>query len=229
VLPTSTADVVPAGVPRLPPEERVFIEDPSTPAPGADAFRWFFYAASPPWSATRHSLSNVRALQKEFAVKLRNVYSFFTIYAHIDGFVPHRAAPVPGAQSQPELDRWIRSELALATRHVTECMDAYDVFGATQGLVAFVDALSNWWVRRSRARFWRSVWDDDKRSAYDTLYECLVTVSKLTAPFTPYAAETMYRNLVGRTGVGRESVHLEDWPDADAAAVDEGARAQIWV
>jgi isoleucyl-tRNA synthetase len=229
VLPTSTADVLPAGVPRLPPEERVFIEDPSTPAPGADAFRWFFYAASPPWSATRHSLSNVRALQKEFAVKLRNVYSFFTIYANIDGFVPNGAGPVLGRKSQPELDRWIRSELALTTRQVTECMDAYDVFGATQRLVAFVDALSNWWVRRSRARFWRSVWDDDKRSAYDTLYECLVTVSKLTAPFTPYAAEAMYQNLVGRTGRGRESVHLEDWPAADVAAVDEGLSHKIEV
>ncbi|MGO9837591.1 MAG: isoleucine--tRNA ligase [Polyangiaceae bacterium] len=227
VLPTSVADVLPAAVPRLPPEERVFIEDPATPAPGADAFRWFFYAASPPWSATRHSLSNVRALQKEFAVKLRNVYSFFTIYANIDGFRPSGPRTAGEHPSQPELDRWIRSELALTTCQVTTCMNEYDVYAATQRLVAFVDALSNWWVRRSRSRFWRSGWDADKGCAYDTLYECLVTVSKLTAPFTPYAAEAMYQNLVGRTGAGRESVHLEDWPEADMASVDAGLSRKI--
>jgi isoleucyl-tRNA synthetase len=229
VLPTSAADVTPVAVPRLPPEERVFIADPSTSSPGADAFRWFFYAASPPWSATRHSLSNVRALQKEFAVKLRNVYSFFTIYANIDGYRPLADVPSVVRAPRPELDRWIRSELALVTRRVTAFMDEYDVYAATQALVAFVDALSNWWVRRSRARFWRSGWDDDKRAAYDALYECLVSLSKLTAPFTPYAAEAMYQNLVGRTARGRESVHLEDWPEADLAAVDEGLSKKIEV
>jgi isoleucyl-tRNA synthetase len=232
VLPCAAKDIKPADVPRLPREERVTIEDPSTPAPGADAFRWFFYAASPPWSATRHSLSNVRALQKEFAVKLRNVYAFFTIYANIDQFrppsgeaaLPTVAAPKGGqAAARPELDRWIRSELAEAAREVTARMDEYDVFGATQRLVALVDGLSNWWVRRSRARFWKSGWDDDKRSAYETLYGCLVTVAKLIAPFTPYAAETMYQNLVVRAHVpgARESVHLEDWPEAEPSEIDE--------
>jgi isoleucyl-tRNA synthetase len=218
VLPTSVTDVAPVAVPRLPPEERVVIADPSTPAPGADAFRWFFYASSPPWSATRHSLSNVRALQKDFAVKLRNVYSFFTIYANIDGFDPK----VEPSAIEVELDRWILSELSLTVRAVTERMDAYDCYGATQKLVGFVDALSNWYVRRSRKRFWKSGLGADKRSAYDTLYKCLVTMAKLSAPFTPYAAETMYQNLVVGAGLAaaRESVHLEDWPLADATAVD---------
>ncbi|HZU83314.1 MAG TPA: class I tRNA ligase family protein, partial [Polyangiaceae bacterium] len=222
VLPCATKDVKPVDVPRLAPEERVTIEDPATPAPGADAFRWFFYAASPPWSTTRHALSNVRALQKEFAVKLRNVYSFFTIYANIDGFRPHARHGV-APDTRPELDRWIRSEVALVVRDVTARMDEYDVFGATQRLVALVDALSNWWVRRSRARFWTSRWDDDKLSAYETLYGALVTIAKLTAPFTPYAAEAMYQNLVVGAAVSgaRESVHLEDWPDADPADIDE--------
>ncbi len=220
VLPTSTADILPVGVSRLPPEERVVIEDPATPAPGADAFRWFFYASSPPWSATRHSLSNVRALQKDFAVKLRNVYSFFTIYGNIDGFDPNDAPP-PGPDDV-ELDRWISSELAITVRAVAERMDAYDCYGATQRLVAFVDALSNWYVRRSRKRFWRSGLDADKRRAYATLHRCLVTLAKLTAPFTPYAAESMYQNLVVRPGLAgaRESVHLEDYPVADEAAID---------
>jgi isoleucyl-tRNA synthetase len=235
VVPTTTPDVLPVAVPRLPAEQRVLVEDPATPAPGADAFRWFFYAASPPWSATRHSLSNVRALQKEFAVKLRNVYSFFTIYANIDGFVPGDALtrrPSTGtgagkssdaAAALPELDRWVRGELGQTVRDVTARMDQYDVYAATQRLVAFVDGLSNWWVRRSRARFWRSGWDDDKRSAYETLYECLIVIARLTAPFTPYAAEGMYQNLVVRGGLpgARESVHLEDWPEADDVPFDE--------
>ncbi|MDP9001875.1 MAG: isoleucine--tRNA ligase [Myxococcota bacterium] len=221
VLPCAAKDIKPVDVPWLPREERVTVEDPSTHAPGADAFRWFFYAASPPWSATRHALSNVRALQKEYAIKLRNVYSFFTIYANIDQFRPG-AEPVLVETARPEIDRWIRGELMHAVREVTAHMDAYDVFGATQRLVALVDALSNWWVRRSRARFWKSAWDDDKRSAYETLYECLVTIAKLSAPFTPYSAEGMYQNLVVRAGVAGacESVHLEAWPEADGSVND---------
>ncbi|HEY1695725.1 MAG TPA: isoleucine--tRNA ligase [Polyangiaceae bacterium] len=216
----SAKDVKPVEVPWLPKDQRATIRDPNSTAPGADAFRWFFYAASPPWSATRHSLSNVRTLQKEFAVKLRNVFSFFTIYANIDGFDPGSRAP---AGAPPELDRWIRSELAITVRDVTAKMDDYDVYGATQHLIAFVDALSNWWVRRSRSRFWRSGWDDDKASAYDTLYRTLATLAKLTAPFTPYGAEGMYQNLVvhARAAGARESVHLEDWPEVDAGAIDE--------
>ena len=221
VVPTSRKGVKPTDVAWLDPEERVTVRDFDSTSPGADAFRWFFYAASPPWSTTRHSLSNVRALQKEFAVKLRNVYSFFTIYGNIDGFEP--ASVQLAKHPLPELDRWLRSELAITVRDVTARMDDYDVYGATQRLVSFVDALSNWWVRRSRARFWRSGWDDDKRSAYATLYESLVTLAKVIAPFTPYAAEAIYQNLVVRPGVpgAAESVHLEDWPEADVAAIDE--------
>src|SRR5580693_6433804 len=163
---TATRDVKPVEVPRLPAEERLSIEDPSSSAPGADAFRWFFYASNPPWSNTRHSLSNVRALQKEFLVKLRNTYSFFVIYANIDGWVPTSQAH--GVKN--ELDHWIESELAQTVRAVTDRMDAYDVYGATQKLIDFVDALSNWWVRRSRERFWRSGMDPNKRAAYETLY-----------------------------------------------------------
>ncbi|MDP9033245.1 MAG: isoleucine--tRNA ligase [Myxococcota bacterium] len=229
LLPASSLDVMPAEVPRLPREQRVVLEDPSTTAPGADAFRWFFYASSPPWSTTRYSLSNVRTLQREFAVKLRNVYSFFTIYAGIDDFRP--AVVATPSEVQPELDRWLRGELALTTRDVTARLDQYDIFAATQRLVTFVDALSNWWVRRSRTRFWKPGWDGDKRSAYETLYACLVTLSKLTAPFTPFGAEAMYQNLVVGAGVHgrRESVHLEDWPEADLAAIDDRLSRKIEV
>jgi isoleucyl-tRNA synthetase len=230
VLPASSRDVMPSQVPRLPHEERVTVEDPSTPAPGADAFRWFFCASSPPWSATRHSLSNVRSLQKEFSVKLRNVYSFFTIYANIDGF-EGRAREVA---DRPEIDRWMTSELALTVQGITASLDGYDVFGAAQKLIGLVDSLSNWWVRRSRARFWRSGWDPDKTSAYETLYRCLVTLTKLIAPFTPYAAEGMWQNLVvepallGGMAVER-SVHLAAWPSADENEVDRGLSRKIQI
>jgi isoleucyl-tRNA synthetase len=228
---TTKPDVKPMDVPWLPPAERVTLRDPSSPAPGADAFRWFFYASNPPWNATRHSLSNVRALQKEFLVKLRNVFSFFTIYANIDGFDPagdSGKALVPIA-SRPELDRWILSELASTVAEVTADLDAYDVYAATGKLTSFVDALSNWYVRRSRDRFWRPLTDwtehEDKKAAYQTLYEALVTLSQLIAPFVPYAAESMYRTLVagpaekGGTLVP-ESVHLTLYPAATPERID---------
>jgi len=229
---TSKKDVKPVEVPGLPAKERATVLDPTTPAPGADAFRWFFYAGSPPWSTTRHSLSNVRDLQKETLVKLRNVYSFFTIYASIDGFDPRTPASPP--QKRPEIDRWIRSELELLVTGVTADLDAYDVYGATGKITGFVDALSNWYVRRSRDRFWRSAEsgiDDDKRAAYETLYECLVTLAGVMAPFTPYMAEGIYRNLVVRGMAGgsevAESVHLTSFPSADATLIDQGLSQTI--
>jgi len=225
--PTSKKDVKPVEVPGLPNMERVAILDPSTPAPGADAFRWFFFAGSPPWSTTRHSLSNVRDLQKETLVKLRNVYSFFTIYGNIDGFDPSQPASDPTKRS--EIDRWILSELNLLVQGVTTDLDAYDAYGATTKISSFVDALSNWYVRRSRDRFWRATdatggMDADKRAAYETLYECLVTLAATMAPFTPYQSEAIYRNLVGKglAGTNRaESVHLTSFPEPNVALIDK--------
>jgi isoleucyl-tRNA synthetase len=224
--PTSKKDVKPVEVPGLPNLERVAILDPSTPAPGADAFRWFFFAGSPPWSTTRHSLSNVRDLQKETLVKLRNVYSFFTIYANIDGFDPSQPASDPKKRS--EIDRWILSELNLLVQDVTSALDSYDAYGATLKITDFVDALSNWYVRRSRDRFWRAkdasgAMDADKRAAYETLYESLVTLAGVMAPFTPYQSEAMYRNLVvkGLAATQAESVHLTAFPEPNAALIDK--------
>ena len=223
VTATSKWNVRPVEVPSLPANERVAVKDPASQAPGADAFRWFFYASNPPWSSTRHSLANVRALQKEFLIKLRNVYSFFTIYANIDGFDPFGAAR--GTARESELDRWILSELSLTTQQVTSDLDAYDVYAATQRLTAFVDALSNWYVRRSRDRFWRAGWDADKAAAYATLYRVLTVTSKLIAPFVPYLAEQIFQNLVvvparATKHAVPESVHLALFPEADASAID---------
>jgi len=226
---TAKKDVKPVEVPSLPTSERVAIVDPTTPAPGADAFRWFFYAGSPPWSTTRHSLSNVRDLQKETLVKLRNVYSFFTIYANIDGFDP--TAPASDPKKRPEIDRWILSELNLLVQSVTADLDGYDVYGATGKITTFVDALSNWYVRRSRDRFWRSAesgLDEDKRAAYETLHHCLVTLARVMAPFTPYQAEAIWRNLaVKGAGAKEESVHLTTFPEPDVALVDKGLSSTI--
>lgn len=228
--PTTKKDVKPVEVPRLPEGERVSLVDPSTPAPGADAFRWFFFASNPPWSNTRHSLSNVRAFQKETLVKLRNVYSFFTIYANIDGFDPSATPSDP--KKRPEIDRWILSELHLLVEAVTKDLDGYDLYTATGRISAFVDALSNWYVRRCRDRFWAPLENgalgESKRTAYETLYACLVTIAQVMAPFTPYQAEEMWQNLVvkGRRDAC-ESVHLSDWPAADTTLVDRSLSQTI--
>jgi isoleucyl-tRNA synthetase len=238
------AKVMAVEVPRLPESQRVTIEDSHTPSPGADAFRWFFYASSPPWTNTRHSLTNVRTAQKEFQIKLRNVYSFFTIYANIDGFDPSEgAAELKGLDAdalakgqgyrpvseRALLDRWMLSELALTTRDVTAHLEGYRVYESALRLIDCVDALSNWYVRRSRERFWASGFSQDKRDAYWTLYACLTTLSRLCAPFIPFFAEEMYQNLVRRPWPGSqaESVHLCHWPTPDAAAVDEALSVEM--
>jgi isoleucyl-tRNA synthetase len=226
---TTVKDVPPVEVPRLPAGARVSIVDPTTPAPGADAFRWFFYASNPPWSNTRHSLSNVRAMQKETLVKLRNVYSFFTIYANIDGFDPTAAPSDP--KKRPEIDRWILSELHMLVDFVTKDLDGYDLYTATGRITAFVDALSNWYVRRSRDRFWAPLEDGklgaEKRAAYETLWESLTTLAQVMAPFTPYTSEGVWRNLAWK-GAGREeSVHLTSWPATNAALVDKALSQTI--
>ncbi len=211
----------------LPAEERVNVSSAQAASPGADAFRWFFFAGNQPWSNKRHSLANIRMIQKDFPLKLRNVYAFFTIYANIDGFDPghHQGRPV---SKRPLLDRWILSELALTTKTVCEQMDDFHAYEAATALSAFVDGLSNWHLRRSRARYWKSEFDDDKRDAYATLYECLTTVIKLASPFTPFLCEEIYQNIVRRAGdSASESVHLCDFPRADEAVIDRGLSEEM--
>jgi isoleucyl-tRNA synthetase len=218
------ARILPREVPGLPAAQKLWVDDPSSPAPGADAFRWFFFSSNPPWSPTRHSLSAVRAAQRELPLKLRNVYAFFTIYAGIDGFDPSDAACLAGrrpARERTRVDRWILSELALTTQAVTAQMDAFGIYEATGALTELVDALSNWYVRRNRERFWAPGLGPDKLDVHWTLYECLTALARLLAPFLPYATEELWQNLVrGPDPRAAESVHLADWPQADAAAVD---------
>jgi isoleucyl-tRNA synthetase len=215
--------VMPREVPALEVEAKVWVDDPSSAAPGADAFRWFFFSSNPPWNPTRHSLSGVRATQRELPMKLRNVYAFFSIYADIDGFDPTDESGRRPVSERAQIDRWVLSELAIATRDVIENMDAYRVYEATGVLTGFVDALSNWYVRRNRDRFWAPGLAPEKLDAHWTLYECLTSLAGLVAPFIPHAAEEMWQNLVGRPfGADREeSVHLAAYPEPDLGAIDE--------
>lgn len=231
-LELAPADTRPAEVPGLPAARRVVLEDRGTPAPGADAFRWFFYASNPPWSNTRHSLGNVRGLQKELPIKLRSVYAFFVTYANIDDFDPVKDEKSRRkVKERALLDRWIISELEKTKKKVVEHMDAFRSFDAAQTLNGFVEALSNWYVRRSRSRFWAAGRDQDKLDAFWTLYQCLRDLALLTAPFTPFQAEGLYQNLVvGPFGKSApESVHLSSYPTADASLVDEGLSATMAV
>ena len=218
-------EIMPREVPRLAAVNKLWIEDPTSSAPGADAFRWFFYASNPPWNPTRHSLAGVRAQQRELPLKLRNVYAFFTIYADIDGFDPSKELCRAGCRPPREralIDRWILSELALTSTEVIQKMDEFRVYDATVALTAFVDALSNWYVRRCRSRFWAAGLEADKLDVHWTLYECLVALAKLLAPFLPYATEEIWQNLVRRPfpDSEEESVHLCDYPEPDREAID---------
>ncbi|NPV09861.1 MAG: isoleucine--tRNA ligase [Anaerolineae bacterium] len=193
---------------------------------GADALRWYMYTAAPPGNPRRFSMDLVGVALREFLLTLWNTYSFFVTYANIDGFDPAKNN-VPVAE-RPELDRWVLAELHSLTAAVDGALARYDVPAAARPIERFVDNLSNWYVRRSRRRFWKSEADRDKAAAYLTLYECLVTVAKLLAPFTPFIAEEMYRNLVARVDpAAPDSVHLCDFPQADVSLVDEGLRADM--
>ena len=212
---------------------------------GADALRWYFFANQAPWTSIIYSERAIKESIPEFLLRLWNVYSFFVIYANIDGFDP--AASLDGEvgeltpailatakdyRSVPdrgELDRWILSELNRTAAAVTEAMDRYDNFGACGALTEFVDALSNWYVRRSRDRFWSSEHSTDKTDAYWTLYECLLSTSKLVAPFVPFVSELIWQNLASGVFGARavRSVHLCDYPAGDAAVIDESLSQEM--
>jgi len=196
---------------------------------GADPMRWALYTTSPPDYPRRMSLKTIleqvaESLRK-FSLTLWNTYSFFVTYANIDGFDPRH--PAPPVAERAALDRWILSELHSLVRAVDDGMSRYDMTGTARAIQAFVEELSNWYVRRSRRRFWKSEADQDKAAAYATLYECLVTVCKLIAPYQPFTAEELYQNLVRSLDPeAPESVHHSDFPAADLALIDEQLMAE---
>lgn len=179
---------------------------------GADTTRWYLVTNSPPWRPTLFDEEALVEVQRKFFGTLVNTYSFFALYANIDKF-NFSEALVP-YKERPEIDRWIISKLNALVEEYEKQMDAYDVTKAARAVSDFtIDQLSNWYVRRSRRRFWKSEMNKEKLSAYQTLYECLNTVAKLTSPFAPFIAEEIYRNLNTVTGKEKfESVHLADFP-----------------
>jgi len=186
---------------------------------GADALRWYFLTAAPPGNARRFSEQLISEVTRQFLLTLWNVYSFFITYANIDEFNPASET----AKIEPSvLDRWIVSELNQLVADVDTALEGYNPTEAGRKIEGFVGDLSNWYVRRSRRRFWKSENDADKLAAYTTLYQCLVTASKLLAPFTPFLAEELYRNLVCPAfPKAPDSVHLADFPVADKEKIEE--------
>ena len=170
---------------------------------GADAFRWYFFTSKQPWDGYRFSVEAVGEGVRLFLKQLWNTYAFLTLYENAAGAPAAGAAP---AGEETELDRWVLSRLAATVEEVTESLEAFDATTGGRAIAAFVDDLSNWYVRRSRRRFW-----DGDPVAFATLRTCLVTTAKLLAPFTPFVADEIYDNLDGT----EPSVHLADWPAAD--------------
>ena len=186
---------------------------------GADALRWYLFTASHPGEARRFSDKLVNETLRRVLLTLWNVYSFFTNYANIDEFEPDQ---IPADwRPEAELDRWILSELNTLVQQVDDNLDHYNPTDAGRRIQEFIDVLSNWYVRRSRRRFWKSENDTDKLGAYATLYSCLTTVAKLMAPLAPFVAEQMYRNLEQRYNPGApDSVHLAAFPSPDVELID---------
>ncbi len=185
---------------------------------GADAMRWYFYTAGPPGDNKRFSTAMVADVVRKFWSTLWNTYSFLVTYANLDGWTPN--SPRPAVEDRDLLDQWVLSELHQTIQTVTEAYDNYDAPNATRPVQAFVEALSNWYVRLGRRRFWKNEQDTDKAGAYATLYECLVAISHLIAPAMPFLSEAMYRNLVASDNdKAPPSIHLSQWPQVDAAII----------
>ena len=187
---------------------------------GADATRWYLVSNSPVWRATLFDEAGVAEVQRKFFSTLVNTYAFFALYANVDGF-ENKEARIPVSE-RAEIDRWILSELNSLLKNFKEWMDQYDVTRAARAVSDFtIDRLSNWYVRRNRRRFWKSEKGKDKTAAYQTLSECLVAVAKLAAPFAPFLAEELYRDLNAVAGLEpAPSVHLSVLPEADESAID---------
>ncbi|REK67048.1 MAG: isoleucine--tRNA ligase [Cohnella sp.] len=180
---------------------------------GTDAFRWALLADSAPWNSKRFSKGIVAEAKSKVVDTLVNTHAFYALYASIDGFDPANHPAVP---SRNKLDRWILSRLNSLIADVTKGLEANDFLNPARAIETFIDELSNWYVRRSRDRFWGSGLGEDKVAAYHTLREALLTLSRLVAPYLPFVSEEIYRNLGGG-----DSVHLADYPVADASKIDE--------
>ena len=187
---------------------------------GADAIRWYFYSNSAPWLPNRFFGDAVVEGQRKFMGTLWNTYAFYVLYANIDGFDPTKHALNRNTLSV--MDKWILSKLNSTVKKVDCYLDSYKITESTRVLENFVDELSNWYVRRCRERFWVKGMPEDKVNAYMTLYTCLVTVAKASAPLIPFMTEEIYRNLVCSVDKSApESIHLCTYPTCDESLIDE--------
>ena len=187
---------------------------------GPDATRWYMISNSQPWDNLKFDRDGVDEVRRKFFGTLYNTYSFFALYANVDGFTG-REEEVP-VERRPEIDRWIISLLNTLVKNVTESLEGYDPTPAARAIQEFVgENLSNWYVRLNRKRFWGGEMTEDKLAAYQTLYTCLETVSKLAAPFAPFMMDRIFRDLNAVSGRHTESsVHLSTYPKADEALID---------
>ena len=194
---------------------------------GADATRWYMISNANPWDNLKFDVDGIEEVRRKFFGTLYNTYSFFALYANLDGFT-YAEAEVP-LEKRPEIDRWILSELHTLIAKVKEAFLDYEPTRATRLISDFVqENLSNWYVRLCRRRFWKGEYEEDKISAYQTLYTCLEVVAKLSAPVAPFFMDRLYRDLNGVTGKDKaESVHLTDYPESQAAYIDKALESKM--
>lgn len=184
---------------------------------GSDPLRWYMIANSAPWDNLKFNTDGVVEVSRKLFSTLYNTYSFFALYANVDGFDP-KAKEIP-VENRPEIDRWIISLLNTLVKETASALDDLEPTRAARAINDFViDNLSNWYVRLNRKRFWGGSMDDDKLSAYQTLYTCLLTISKLMAPIAPFYSDMLYRDL---TGESESSVHTAEYPKADESYIDK--------
>ena len=182
---------------------------------GTDPLRWYMISNSAPWENLKFDTAGVEEVSRKFFGTLYNTYSFFALYANVDNFDPE--TPQVPIEKRPEIDRWIISLLNSLVKEVTEQFNDYEPTRATRAISEFVsENLSNWYVRLNRKRFWGGDMNDDKLAAYQTLYQCLETISRLMAPVSPFYSDMLYRDLTGST----KSVHLADYPTCNESVID---------
>jgi isoleucyl-tRNA synthetase len=194
---------------------------------GADATRWYLITNASPWDNMKFDLDGIKEVQRKFFGTLYNTYQFFALYANVDGFaLKENYIPL---SERPEIDRWILSSLNTVVRKANEYMDDYEPTQAGRVIEDFVDEhMSNWYVRLCRRRFWKGEYEQDKICAYQTLYECLETLTRLIAPISPFFSDCLFQNLNTVTGRFKtESVHHADYPVANPGAIDESLEERM--
>ncbi|SHJ86716.1 isoleucine--tRNA ligase [Paramaledivibacter caminithermalis] len=181
---------------------------------GADALRWYLLYVSPAWTPTRFDEEGLKEVQSKFFSTIKNVYNFFVLYANTDGIDPKEF--FVEYKDRPQIDRWILSKFNSLLKSVSEDLDVFDLTKAVRKIQEFVNEdLSNWYIRRSRRRFWATELTEDKKAVYNTTYEILVGISQMVAPFAPYLSEEIYKKLTGEL-----SVHISDYPTTNEALID---------